>query len=73
MLHKTRSPLVFMFLSTFAPVPVQGVQTQLAAKSKGAQKAAGALTAVSSLRMKAARRASGAVIRDKKPKAPERV
>lgn len=51
----------------------QGVQTQLAAKSKGAQKAAGVLTKVSSLRMKAARRFSAGVIRDTKPKAPERV
>ncbi|CAN0310844.1 unnamed protein product [Pylaiella littoralis] len=50
----------------------KGVQTQLAAKSKGAQKAAGALTAVSSFRMKAARRLSGAVIRDAQPKAPEK-
>ncbi|CAN0310154.1 unnamed protein product, partial [Ectocarpus sp. 8 AP-2014] len=50
----------------------QGVQTQLEAKSKGAQKAAGALTRVSSLRMKAARRFSGNVIRDSKPKGPEK-
>lgn len=51
----------------------QGVQTQLAAKSKGAQKAAGLLTNVSKLRMKAARRFSRGVIRDTTPKAPERV
>ncbi|CBJ32681.1 long chain acyl-CoA synthetase [Ectocarpus siliculosus] len=50
----------------------KGVQTQLEAKSKGAQKAAGALTRVSSLRMKAARRFSGTVIRDSKPKGPEK-
>eukprot|EP00752_Nemacystus_decipiens_P009084 g8111.t1 len=50
----------------------KGVQTQLAAKSKGAQKAAGFLTRVSSLRMKAARRFSGGEIRDMTPKAPER-
>ncbi|CAN0386713.1 unnamed protein product, partial [Hapterophycus canaliculatus] len=43
----------------------KGVQTQLEAKSKGAQKAAGVLTRVSNLRMKAARRFSGSVIRDK--------
>lgn len=54
-------------------VSSQGVQTQLAAKSKGAQKAAAVLTASSSLRMKAARRFRGRITRDTKPRAPERV
>lgn len=49
------------------------MQTQLAAKSKGAQKAAGALTAISAVRMRAGRVFRKDVIRDSVPGKGERV
>lgn len=57
----------------FVSIFLQGVQTQLAAKSKGAQAAAGALTAVSRVRMRAARVFGKLVIRDSEPSKSERV